>query len=268
MRVVTPSAAASDQAPYAAAAAFAKAKACLGSRDAQPMSESDLERELLRRGQELMRKLLQGHLEQPNPEEAAGPVAGADGVARSERRVHQRHLETTLGALAVERLGHARAGHDSLHPLDATLNLPPARHSLEVRRRVAEAASSRSFDEALFDLSRHTGAQVPKRRAGQLVVRAAEDFDAFCEARRAQEAHVRSVGLSRPIRDLASHAGASPVFRCQTAHSLTRGVLVSPAGPHEKIAGVDSRQSVNELESILSALKSRQRIAPNAHYTR
>ena len=37
----------------------------------------------------------------------------------------------------------------------------------------AEAAASRSFDEALFDLSRSTGAEVPKRQAKQLVARAA-----------------------------------------------------------------------------------------------
>ena len=55
MRAVTPSAAAPDQAPYAAAeAAFAAAKAYLCSREARQMSESDLERELHRRGQELM----------------------------------------------------------------------------------------------------------------------------------------------------------------------------------------------------------------------
>ena len=159
MRVVTPSAAAPDEAPYAAAeAAFAEAKAYLCSREAQQMSESDLERALHRRGQELLRKLLQGHLEQRSPGEAAGPVAGADAVERSERRVHERRLETTFGTVDVERLGYARRGHDSLHPLDAALNLPPERYSLEVRRRVAEAASSRSFDEALFELSRHTGA--------------------------------------------------------------------------------------------------------------
>ena len=167
--------------------AFAEAKAYLSSREAQQMSESDLERELHRRGQELMRKLLQGHLEQRSPGEAAGPVEGADGVERSERRVHERHLETIFGTVQVERVGYARAGHDSLHPLDAALNLPGERYSLEVRRRVAAAAASWSFDEALLDLSRSTGAEVPKRQAEQLVVRAAEDFDAFYEARRAAD---------------------------------------------------------------------------------
>ena len=130
MRAVTPRAAPPDPAPYAAAnAAFAEAKAYLSSREAQQMSESDLERELHRRGQELMRKLLQGHLEQRSPGEAAGPVEGADGVERSERRVHERHLETIFGTVQVERVGYARAGHESLHPLDAALNLPGERYS-------------------------------------------------------------------------------------------------------------------------------------------
>ena len=163
---------------------FAQTKAYLSSPEALRMSESDLERELHRRGQELIRQLLQGHLDQRGPGEAAGPVAGADGVERPERRVHDRRLETTFGTVDVERVGYGARGHESLHPLDASLNLPPERYSLEVRRRVAEAAASRSFDEALFDLSRHTGAQVPKRQAEQLAARAAEDFDAFYEARR------------------------------------------------------------------------------------
>ena len=186
MRIVAHRAAPSAPAPYAPAdALYADAKAYLSSREALQMSESDLERELHRRGQELVRKLLQGHLDQRSPGEAAGPVEGADGVERRERRVHERRLETIFGTVEVERAGYARAGHDSLHPLDAALNLPAERYSLEVRRRVAEAAASRSFDEALFELSRHTGAQVPKRQAEQLAVRAAEDFDAFYEARRA-----------------------------------------------------------------------------------
>ncbi len=184
MRVVPHPAAA--PAPYAAAeAAFAEAKTYLSSHEAWQMSESDLERELDRRGQDLMRKLLEGHLKQRSPGEAAGPVAGADGVERQERRVHERAVETIFGTVKVERVGYARPGHDSLHPLDASLNLPSERYSLEVRRRVAEAAASRSFDEALFDLSRSTGAEVPKRQAEQLAARAAEDFDAFYEARRA-----------------------------------------------------------------------------------
>ena len=78
MRVVPHPAAASAPSGYAAAdEAFAEAKAYLSSREARQMSESDLERELDRRGRELMQKLLQGHLDQRSPGEAAGPVAGS-----------------------------------------------------------------------------------------------------------------------------------------------------------------------------------------------
>ena len=110
MRAVAHSAALPDQAPYAAAeAAFAEAKAYLSSREARQMSESDLERELHRLGQELMRKLLQGHVGQRSPGEAAGPVAAADAVERSLRRAHERHLETTFGTVQVARLGGSRS---------------------------------------------------------------------------------------------------------------------------------------------------------------
>ena len=61
-KVVPPCATPPAPAPYASAeTAFAETKACLSSREALEMSESDLERELHRRGQELMRKLLEGH---------------------------------------------------------------------------------------------------------------------------------------------------------------------------------------------------------------
>ena len=80
--------------------------------------------------------------------------------------MHERHLETTFGTVEVERLGYARPGHDSLHPLDAALNLPPERYSLEVRRRVAAAAASRSYDETLFELSCSTGTEAPQASGG------------------------------------------------------------------------------------------------------
>ena len=82
MRVVARRSAPPDSAYAEAEAAFAETKAYLSSREALQMSESDLERELHRRGQALMRKLLQGHLDQRSPGEAAGPVEGADGVER------------------------------------------------------------------------------------------------------------------------------------------------------------------------------------------
>ena len=114
-----------DQAPYAVAeAVFADAKAYLSSREAQQMSESELERELHRRGQELMRRLLQGHLDQRTPGEAAGPVEGVDDVERSQRRLQERHPETTFGTVQVARPG---GSHSSMAPRrSSTARAPPS----------------------------------------------------------------------------------------------------------------------------------------------
>ena len=171
--------------------AFDQLRQYLCSSEARKMSESNLERELDRRGRELMRKLLKAHLGIRSPGETTGPVRDAEGVERPERRDHERNLETIFGTVQVRRTGYAAEGCESLHPLDAALNLPTDLYSLEVRRRIAEATASRSFEEAQLDLSRHTGAEVPKRQAEELAARAAQDFDAFYEARRAASAEAK-----------------------------------------------------------------------------
>jgi len=158
------------------------------SEEAACMSHSELERELEKRGRELMRRIMQEHLDRRSPGEAKGPVKDRDGEERTRKRLHERALETVLGTVEVERAGYGREGEDSLHPLDGELNLPPERYSLELRRRVAEEAAKNSFEETLESVEKATGGHVPKRQVEELVQRAARDFDAFYEARRPEAA--------------------------------------------------------------------------------
>ena len=65
------------------------------------------------------------------------------------------------------------------HPLDAELNLPQERYSLEVRRRAAEETAKHSFEETVASLERQVGTVVGKRQVEEVVWRAAQDFDAF-----------------------------------------------------------------------------------------
>ena len=123
----------------AADAVFADAKAFLSSSEARQMSESELERELHRRGQELVRKLLQEHHDQRSPGETAGPAEDASGVECSEPCVHESHTETTSGTMQVVRPGCAR--RHGLHRLDAALNLLPERYLFEMRRVTIATAS-------------------------------------------------------------------------------------------------------------------------------
>jgi hypothetical protein len=156
----------------------------LRSAEAQQMTHSDLEALLEVEGRELLRRLLQAHLDERSPGTVAEPVMGADGRAHTHQRTHTRHLMTIFGEVEVTRTGYGGHGTPSLHPLDAALNLPPERSSHGVRQRVAVEAAQKSFDDVVATIATTTGAHVPKRQAEQLVERAAQDFEAFYETRR------------------------------------------------------------------------------------
>ena len=166
----------------------------LDSEEACSMTHSELERMLEKKGRELMRKLLQEHLDNRSPGKCDEPVCGADGVERPRVRPQRRELETVLGTVSVKRSGYGQEGVESLHPLDAELNLPDERYSLELRRRVAEEAAKSSFEETLESIGKNTGGHVPKRQVEQLVMRAAQDFDAFYETRHGTAATDKGVG--------------------------------------------------------------------------
>ncbi len=175
---------ATDSIYSAADEAYGGIKGWLDSAECGALTESSLERELVPRGLELMRLLLASQLSARGSLVPAGPVVGEDGEER--RHVRQgaaRRLVTVFGLIVLFRRGLYGRGLDSRFPVDADLNLPAESYSLEVRRRGAVEASRGSYDEALEALKEYTGASVPKRQLEQLVVRAAQDFDAFYETR-------------------------------------------------------------------------------------
>jgi hypothetical protein len=211
VRVVDPFAAARGQ--------FEALPGFLRSEEAQRMTHSDMERELAQQGQELMRTLYQGWLQLQAPAEAAGPVVDAEGEERTEKREHDRALETTFGTVRVVRTGYGTEGKESLHPLDGQLNLPDERYSLEVRRRVAEEATKSSFDETVETVARYTGAHLAKRQAEELVGRAAQDFDDFYHTRRQEAPGARPA--SGELLVITSD-GKGVVLHCEDLREATR----------------------------------------------
>ena len=166
--------------PFAAAdQAYAAITEFLRSEEAWQVKHSELERQLEGMGRELMRKLLQAHLDLRQPGKAVEPVRDAAGTPLMPTPVHGRRLESIFGTVEVARTGYGAADTSSLHPLDGALNLPPEKYSLEVRRRVSIEAAKSSFDEGVKTLEVYTGAHVPKRQFEELVIRAAQDFEAF-----------------------------------------------------------------------------------------
>jgi hypothetical protein len=157
----------------------------LQSEETARMSHSDLETLLERQGRELMRQLLQAHLDSRAQATPTTPVVvGADGVERTHQRSGTRALETLLGTVQVTRDGHGARGHETLFPLDAELNLPAERYSFGIRRRAAEDATKGAFDDVVKILGTHASAAVAKRQVEEVVRRAAQDFDSYYLDRR------------------------------------------------------------------------------------
>lgn len=99
----------------------------------------------------------------------------------------ERRLSTILGEVTTQRLAYQARGHEDLHPLAAAHNLPKELYSHGVRRLVAKHAAKPPFDEVCETVEDFTGTRIGKRQVEELAVRAAEDFDAFYEARAANE---------------------------------------------------------------------------------
>lgn len=159
---------------------YAAMKEGLMSADLQRETDPAAQRWLAGEQRELMRRMYQAFITLRGQAQAADPVVGADGAPRSHLRENtSRKLETVFGTVKVPRDEHSGRGLGALHPVDAHLNLPEHRYSLEVERQLAMTAARVCFDESLEMLGRQTGAHVPKRQAEEAVQRAAKDFELF-----------------------------------------------------------------------------------------
>ncbi|VFM97721.1 MAG: hypothetical protein BECKG1743E_GA0114224_101481 [Candidatus Kentron sp. G] len=138
--------------------------------------ESLIEKE----GNEVLRRLMQGHLVQraANEKRAEG-VKGDDGKHRNHCRSRTRALETLFGQVQVRRLGYSGKELGSVFPMDAQLNLPKNKYSHGLRRKVGEEIAKGSFDEAVKAVEKGTGGKVPKRQAQQIARQISADFEKF-----------------------------------------------------------------------------------------
>jgi len=147
-------------------------------------SHVDVEGHIDEKGTALLRQLYQDHLSLRAEREVKRPVTGADGQERTETRTSSRRLMSPFGSVVVQRLAltkHAVSG--GLRPMDAQLNLPSDSFSLMVRRDISWAVANGSFDSAVADVTRLTGAQIHKRQAECLAHAFAVDFNAFYATR-------------------------------------------------------------------------------------
>lgn len=155
----------------------------LGGPDTRAAEHGDIESLVWTDGMELLRRMLQGHLDVRAAAEERRPVRGADELVRTHLNHTSRKLETRFGTVEVNRLSVGQREIGAVFPLDAQLNLPPEVYSHGVQLRIVEEVARGSFGEAVEAVASTTAAKVPKRQLEEVAERAACDFDAFYAAR-------------------------------------------------------------------------------------
>jgi len=176
--------------PASGVEAFSQLERFLQRAASQQLELGAVECESERRGRELVRLLLQAHVDARGD----GDVGQAIVVQRPEgpvrlgcKRCHTRPVLTLFGEVRITRMAYLAPGHRAVHPLDRQLRLPRRIYSYECQRRLLRAVVCSPFDEAIGFFAEMTGVTVPKRSAEQLVREAAVDFDGFYAQREAAE---------------------------------------------------------------------------------
>ncbi|MGA5135500.1 ISKra4 family transposase [Streptomyces olivoreticuli] len=174
--------------PFAAATgAFECLQGTLAGPESAALPHQDLEDLIEVRGRELLRLLLQAHLDlrerrEREQDEQAG--RGADGKIRPHREPwHSRRLACVFGTVTVTRTAWRGRSMTSVRPLDADLSLPAGLHSHGLRRLAVREAVRGSYDQAKESVEGRCGKVLGKRQAERLVAGAARDIDSFYRRR-------------------------------------------------------------------------------------
>jgi len=147
----------------------------------------DVEQLIHQEGYELMRLLLQAHLDQRARQEPDLDSVWQGTSEPSHQRKHRsRVLNSVFGKVAVRRKSYRVKGVDSIFPQDAQLNLPLDQYSDGLRRQTALAVSEQSFDKASESISRNSATTVAKRQLEQITGQMSQDFDAFYQSRQSE----------------------------------------------------------------------------------
>lgn len=159
----------------------------LQARHTLAMKFSDLEKLIEDDGRELLRLLLQAHVDSRGLGDIGQSIDGSDDIARTHKRIGERQLKSIFGGIELKRVGYGSHGTESLFPKDSHLNLPENSHSYELQRRVALEVIKGSFSDAVESIAGNTGQLIHKQQIEHIAVSVSNDFDAFYQANLSQE---------------------------------------------------------------------------------
>jgi hypothetical protein len=175
----------SVQSPYyfeSAERKFNELKSALQSRSTSKLQFSDVEKFIETEGREVLRLLLQAHVDSRGIGDVGRRVEGSDEISRTHKNMGTRQIKSIFGEIEQTRMGYGYRNTTSLFPKDKDLNTPETSHSHELQRRVTLEVIKGSFEGAVESISETTGQSIPKQRVERIAVHASQDFDGFYQA--------------------------------------------------------------------------------------
>jgi len=130
-------------------------------------------------GRELLRCLLQGHVDERGLGDMGDFVKGSDGIVRTHKLLSERQIKTLFGPINIQRIGYSSRGRNSLFPKDSLLNLPKIAHSVGVQKRVSQEVIRGSFEESTESIFSLTGIKISKRQAEKIILATSSSFYDF-----------------------------------------------------------------------------------------
>ncbi|MGA7927510.1 MAG: ISKra4 family transposase [Candidatus Sulfotelmatobacter sp.] len=162
---------------------FTLLEAWLSSTQALQLPLHQVEAQQQTRGREVQRLLLQAHIQRRGLGDMGPTLRVIEPTAEvryTHRRVRQRSLKTIFGTVTIARISYSRPGGSGcICPLDEALQLPARSFSYELQKRSIRAAVQGPFQESVAGIAEITGVAIPKRSLEEVLLDAAQDFDAF-----------------------------------------------------------------------------------------
>jgi hypothetical protein len=210
-----------------------------------PLSDEHgaIEQYIQQQGHELLRRLLQGHLDLRAHEEVK-----QDNVVnpQAEQLTHFRANTTTslnslFGKVTVTRNGYNKRQTKSVFPLDTQLNLAKDQCSDGLRLQLAAQINHCAYDHVVEHIKDTTGGKIAKRQCLELVQDMAQDFAGYYQQNRYLEAEATNDLL------VLTFDGKGIVMRSESLRACTK----------------KKAQNAKKLNSRLSAgeKKDRKRMA-------
>ena len=152
---------------------------CSAERDESDHGE--IEQFINHQGVALLRRLLQGFLDQKAAHETTQNlvISNQDGGLNQVRHSTRRKINRLLGEVVVYRKRYGQSEKKNLFPMDAELNLSNDKDSEGLRHRVAKEAIRGAFDDVVESIDTTPGGHVPKRQSLTLRQDVAQDFEGF-----------------------------------------------------------------------------------------